>query len=67
LARVEELIAAVAELAIRRELAPEIASLKRRVRFGLVFEVHLPETAHRRAVGPGPRRWAGVVVGLVVA
>ena len=45
MARVEDLIAAVENPAIARELAAEVAALKRRLRFGLVFESHLPETA----------------------
>jgi adenine-specific DNA-methyltransferase len=44
-ARLEQLIDAVENAALRREIEREIAALKDRTRFGLVYERHLPETA----------------------
>jgi len=44
LARIEQLIDLVEQAALRRELAAEVATLKRRQQFGLVFERHIPET-----------------------
>lgn len=45
LARLEQLVEAVENEALRREIEREIAALKERTRFGLVYERHLPETA----------------------
>jgi adenine-specific DNA-methyltransferase len=45
MANLEELLAALPEAALREALQGEIARLKRRTRFGLVYERHLPETA----------------------
>lgn len=44
MARLEELIAQVADPRLRREIQFEAANLKRRQRFGLVYEEHVPET-----------------------
>lgn len=45
MARLEQLIEAVESESLRREIEQEIAALKGRTRFGLVYERHLPETA----------------------
>jgi adenine-specific DNA-methyltransferase len=44
MARLDDLIARVGDAALRRELEVALAELKRRQRFGLVFEEHVPET-----------------------
>jgi adenine-specific DNA-methyltransferase len=44
MAQIEQLVAAIADPALRDLLAREIKSLKDQKRFGLVFERHLPET-----------------------
>lgn len=44
MAKVEQLLKAVADLKLRAQLEAEVASLKDRTRFGLVYERHLPET-----------------------
>lgn len=43
MARLDDLVARVAEPALRRELEAALADTKRRQRFGLVFEEHIPE------------------------
>jgi adenine-specific DNA-methyltransferase len=43
LARLDDLVARVPEPALRRELEAALADTKRRQRFGLVFEEHIPE------------------------
>jgi adenine-specific DNA-methyltransferase len=43
MARIEEKIAEISDPALRRIIGEEVASLKRRTRFGLVFEEHQPE------------------------
>lgn len=58
MARVEELIKQVEDARLRAELSDEIANLKRRRTFGLVYERHIPETV----VVPG----ASVRVGSIV-
>ncbi len=45
MARVEELLELVNDPALRAELLAEVASLKRRQQYGLVFERHMPESA----------------------
>ena len=45
MARVEELLELVSDPALRAELLAEVASLKRRQQYGLVFERHMPESA----------------------
>lgn len=45
MARLEQLVEQVAEEQLRREIEGEIAALKERTSFGLVYERHLPETA----------------------
>src|SRR4051794_6833966 len=44
MARIEELLSAVADAELKAQLEIEVASLKGRTRFGLVYERHLPET-----------------------
>lgn len=44
MAKLEQMLEAVGDQALRAQLEGEIASLKSRTRFGLVFERHLPET-----------------------
>lgn len=44
MARIEDLIDGIADERIRRELRHEVAELKKRRQFGLVFERHAPET-----------------------
>ena len=43
MARLDDLVARVAEPALRRELVAALADTKRRQRFGLVYEEHIPE------------------------
>jgi adenine-specific DNA-methyltransferase len=45
MARVEELLELVSDPALRAELLGEVATLKRRQQYGLVFERHMPESA----------------------
>ncbi len=45
MARLEQLVEAVQDEKLRREIEAEIAALKERTRFGLVYERHLPELA----------------------
>lgn len=45
MARLEQLVEDVQDEQLRREIETEIAALKERTRFGLVYERHLPETA----------------------
>lgn len=44
MAKLEDLIGRVPDAALRRELEAAAAQVKRRQRFGLVFEEHIPET-----------------------
>ncbi len=44
MAKIEDLIADIADARLRQEIANEVAALKERKRFGLVFEEHIPET-----------------------
>ena len=44
MAKLEDLIERVPDAALRRELETAAAQVKRRQRFGLVFEEHIPET-----------------------
>ena len=44
MARLEQLVQTVQDERLRREIEREIAALKERTRFGLVYERHLPET-----------------------
>lgn len=44
MARLEDLVAQIADQRLRREIEAGLADLKRRQRFGLVFEEHVPET-----------------------
>ena len=43
MARIEEKIAEIADTSLRQIIAQEVANLKKRTRFGLVFEEHQPE------------------------
>ncbi len=43
MARIEEKIAEIANAGLRQVIAEEVAKLKKRTRFGLVFEEHQPE------------------------
>lgn len=43
MARIEEKIAEIANTGLRQAIAEEVAKLKKRTRFGLVFEEHQPE------------------------
>jgi len=45
MARLEQLVEGVQEEELRWQIEAEIAALKERIRFGLVYERHLPETA----------------------
>ena len=44
MARVDDLVAQVSDKALRLKLETALADMKRRQRFGLVFEEHIPET-----------------------
>jgi adenine-specific DNA-methyltransferase len=44
MAKIEDLIAQIPEGRLRRALADEVRQLKKKKKFGLVFEEHLPET-----------------------
>lgn len=44
MARLEQLVEGVQDEQLRRAIESEIAALKERTRFGLVYERHLPET-----------------------
>jgi hypothetical protein len=73
-AKIEELVRQISDAKLRDEIAAEIRELKKRKRFGLVFEEHLPEmlrlpkakirlgnlVAHRDA--PGSEVWR--VIGI---
>jgi adenine-specific DNA-methyltransferase len=45
MAKIDELLAHVADADLRRRLEAAVAELRQRKKFGLVFEQHLPETA----------------------
>ncbi|HTC71439.1 MAG TPA: hypothetical protein VK655_01030 [Solirubrobacteraceae bacterium] len=44
MARIEDLIASVADAQLRAAIDDEVKALKTRTSFGLVYEQHLPET-----------------------
>lgn len=44
MARIDEMLGHVADEKLRRELADAVAELRRRKKFGLVYEEHIPET-----------------------
>lgn len=44
MARLDDLVAQVADGALKREMEAALREMKRRQRFGLVFEEHIPET-----------------------
>src|SRR6185436_1735539 len=44
MARIDALIAQIADKSLRQKLLAALADMKRRQRFGLVFEEHIPET-----------------------
>ncbi|MGI8961535.1 MAG: site-specific DNA-methyltransferase [Bryobacteraceae bacterium] len=45
MARLEELLTGIPDLTLRKEIADEVANIKSRTKFGLVFEQHIPEMA----------------------
>jgi adenine-specific DNA-methyltransferase len=55
MARIDDLITQIADKALRQKLESALADMKRRQRFGLVFEEHIPETSTllRFPVTPG--------------
>ena len=57
MARLEELIEEIADQRLREQIAGEVAKMKAKKKFGLVFEEHLPEVAQLPglAVKPGAR------------
>src|SRR5215210_4845495 len=44
MARLDDLVAQVADPSLKREMEAALREMKRRQRFGLVFEEHIPET-----------------------
>src|SRR5215207_98842 len=44
MARLDDLVARIDDQTLRREIEAALADMKRRQRFGLVFEEHIPET-----------------------
>jgi len=44
MARIDDLLTQVSDAALRQKLEAALADMKRRQRFGLVFEDHVPET-----------------------
>jgi adenine-specific DNA-methyltransferase len=57
MARLEDLIQEIADPALRKSISSEVARLKARKQFGLVFEEHLPELVHLPGlpIKPGAR------------
>jgi adenine-specific DNA-methyltransferase len=57
MARLEDLVESIADALLRSQIAREIARLKAKKKFGLVFEEHLPEIAQLPSlpVKPGSR------------
>ena len=57
MAKIEDLIAEIADARLREEVAREVAALKKQKKFGLVFEEHIPEQVQlpSLAVKPGLR------------
>lgn len=57
MARLEDLIKDIADPRLRAQVAGEVAKLKAKKKFGLVFEEHLPEVVELSgmAVKPGAR------------
>lgn len=55
MARIDDLITQIADKALRQKVESALADMKRRQRFGLVFEEHIPETSTllRFPVTPG--------------
>jgi adenine-specific DNA-methyltransferase len=45
MARLDDLVNEVKDAALRKKLQDAVLDLKRRQRFGLVFEEHVPETS----------------------
>lgn len=54
MARIDDLIGLVEDVALRRELQAATAALKKQRRFGLVFEEHIPETTSLFGFPLGP-------------
>lgn len=52
MARIDDLVARISEPRLQRELASELAELRRQLRFGLVFEKHVPEVIAVPNVAP---------------
>jgi adenine-specific DNA-methyltransferase len=44
MARIDDLIAQISDKLLRQRLESALSDMKRRQRFGLVFEEHIPET-----------------------
>ena len=44
MARIDDLIAQITDKQLRQRLEAALSDMKRRQRFGLVFEEHIPET-----------------------
>lgn len=59
MARIEDLVGLIPDETLRAELATEVAELKRRRQFGLVFERHVPEST---LLSNAPIRAGSVVV-----
>lgn len=57
MARIEDMIKDIADARLRDEIANEVAKLKAKKKFGLVFEEHLPEIVQlpRLPMKPGSR------------
>lgn len=45
MARLDNLVAQIGDRALRQDIEAALATLRRRQRFGLVFEEHVPETS----------------------
>ncbi len=52
MARIEELVTEIEDAELRAEIEREIATLKKHVNFGLVFERHIPETVDLHNIAP---------------
>ena len=59
MASIETLIAQIDDLALRDKLGREVAEMKKRLDWGLVFERHLPENVRALAapIKPGSVVW----------
>ncbi|MBZ5640259.1 MAG: hypothetical protein LAO51_16055 [Acidobacteriia bacterium] len=52
MARIDDLVTQIADKALRQKLEAALADMKRRQRFGLVFEEHVPETSALLHISP---------------